>query len=141
MTDKAENQIQMSNRTVEFNHVIMLAKEKQKTADFITNLLGLPDATPADGAVPDFFLCIQFDNDVMVLIAEIKEHPMAHYAFKVTNEHFDIIISTLKKEKQDFWADPRMQRPFECYKEEGKKGFYVIDPSGHGLEILTDIDN
>lgn len=29
----------------------MLAKEKQKTADFITNFSGLPDATPADGAV------------------------------------------------------------------------------------------
>ncbi|MEX1020126.1 MAG: hypothetical protein WDZ49_10730 [Litorilinea sp.] len=121
---------------VEFNHMIILAKEKKKTADFITQLLDLPDAVPADGAVPNFFLCIQFDNDVMVLIVEFKEHPIGHYAFKVIPEHFERIVEKLKNGQVDFWADPRMQRPFECYEEGGKKGFYVIDPSGHGLEVL-----
>jgi hypothetical protein len=141
MKDKSENGAPVKKRTVEFNHLIVLAKEKKKTADFITRLLDLPDAIPADGAVPDLFLCIHFDNDVVILITEFKEHPIGHYAFKVTNEHFDRIVEKVKIDKQEFWADPRMQRPFECYVQEGNKGFYIIDPSGHGLEVLTKSDS
>src|SRR5690554_495175 len=115
MADKTKNLIQKTSRTVEFNHLIILAKEKKKTADFITRLLDLPEAIPADGAVPDFFLCIQFDNDVTILVTEFKEHPIGHYAFKVTNDHFDRILEKLKNEELKFWADPRMQRPFEYY--------------------------
>ena len=137
MIDKAENLKPQDSPEVELNHLIILAREKQRTADFITHLLDLPDAIPADGPVPDFFLCIQFANDVMVLIIEVKEHPIGHYAFKVANDHFERIVNQLKNEKREFWADPRMQRPFECYEEEGHKGLYVIDPSGHGLEVLT----
>ena len=138
MTDKSET---VNERTIEFNHLIILAKEKKKTADFITRLLDLPEAIPADSAVPNFFLCIQFDNDVLILITELKEHSVGHYAFKVTNDHFDKIIEKLKIKKQDFWADPRMQRPLECYEEQGNKGFYIVEPSGHGLEVLTSIDS
>jgi hypothetical protein len=122
---------------VEFNHLIILSKEKQKTADFITELLDLPDAVPADGHVPGFFLCITFGNDVTVLIAEAEQHSIGHYAFKVDNSHFEEILAKLNKSKQRYWADVRTQRPFECYEESEKKGFYIIDPSGHGLEVLT----
>lgn len=141
MTSEAKNVIQDKNQPVELNHLIILAKEKRKTADFITRLLDLPEATPADGAVPDFFLCIPFDNNVTTLITEFKEHPIGHYAFKVTNDHFNRIVEKIKNEKLDFWADPRMQRPFECYEHEGNKGLYVVDPSGYGLEVLTKIDS
>jgi len=139
MTERDEIKKEQNIPRVEFNHLIVLAKEKQKTADFLTQLLDLPDAIPADGPIPNFFLCIQFNNDVMMLIVEAKEHPIGHYAFKVTNEHFEKIGNKLKKEKKDFWADPRMQRPFEYYELEGNKGLYVIDPSGHGIEVLTKI--
>ncbi len=134
MTDKQKQK-------VEFNHLIILAKEKQKTADFITQLLDLPKAIPAHGATPDFFLCLSFDNDVMVLVTEVKEHPIGHYAFKVSPKHFDSIVERLKTNQQDFWVDTRMQRPCEWYEQDSKRGFYVIDPSGHGLEVLTSIEN
>ena len=124
MLDKPGNLNQQHSPKVELNHLIILAKEKQRTADFITNLLDLPNAVSGDGSVPNFFLCIQFANDIMILIAETKEHSIGHYAFKVTNEHFERIVNKLKIEKTDFWADPRMQRPFECYEEEGNKGKY-----------------
>jgi catechol 2,3-dioxygenase-like lactoylglutathione lyase family enzyme len=140
MLDKPKNITAVKKPTVEFNHLIILAKEKKKTANFITRLLNLPEAIPADGAVPDFFLCIQFDNDVMILITEFKDHPIGHYAFKVDNAHFEAIVEKMKTDKQDFWAGPRMQRPYEYYEQEGNRGFYVIDPSGHGLEVLTRVD-
>ena len=125
---------------VEFNHLIILAKEKKNTADFITWLLDLPSAVSADGAVPDFFLCIPFDNEVMILVAEYKDHPIGHCAFKVTGSHFKRILAKLKSSNRDFWADPKRQRPFEYYELEGNRGLYVIDPSGHALEVLTKID-
>lgn len=124
---------------VELNHLIILAKEKQKTADFLTNLFGLPAAISADGPVPGFFLCIQFQNDVMVLIAEAKEHSMGHYAFKVAQDDFELVLQRLKDWNITYWADPRMQRPLEWYEENGNRGLYFIDPSGHGMEILTKI--
>jgi hypothetical protein len=124
---------------VEFNHHILLAKEKQKTADLLTKLLGLPDAIPADGPVPGFFLCISFKNDVTLLIVEAKEHSIGHYAFKVTEEEFEKVVQRLKDSNIDYWADPRMQRLRECYVENSNKGLYFIDPSGHGMEILTSI--
>lgn len=124
---------------VEFNHHILLAKEKQKTADLLTKLLGLPDAITVDGAVPDFFLCIEFKNDVTLLIAEVKEHPIGHYAFKVTPEEFERVVEKLKTWKIHYWADPKMQRPMECYIENGNKGLYFLNPSGHGMEVLTKI--
>jgi extradiol dioxygenase family protein len=127
--------------SVEFNHLIILAKEKQKTADFLTNLLNLPDASPADGPVPGFFLCIEFKNDVTLLIVEAKEHSIGHYAFKVPGEDFVQIVQRLKNWNIDYWADPRMQRQSEWYEENGNRGLYVIDPSGHGIEILTSINS
>ncbi|MPR33116.1 VOC family protein [Salmonirosea aquatica] len=127
--------------SVELNHLIILAKEKQKTADLLTRLLDLPKAIPADGPVPGFFLCIQLKNDVMLLIAEAKEHSTGHYAFKVPPDEFERVIHRLKDWKIDYWADPRMQRPAEYYVENGNKGLYFIDPSGHGMEILTPISD
>jgi len=127
--------------SVELNHLIILAKDKQKTAGFLTQLLDLPDATPADGPIPDFFLCISFKNNVTILIAEATEHPIGHYAFKVSQEAFAQIVQRLKNRNIVYWADPRMQRKSECYLQDGKKGLYVIDPSGHGIEILTELDN
>lgn len=126
--------------TVELNHLIILAKEKQKTADFLTRLFGLPDATPADGPVPDFFLCIRLNNNVTILIAEAKEHHIGHYAFKVTPPDFDKIVNRLKQWDVNYWADPRMQRPSEYYQQDGNKGLYFMDPSGHGMEVLTPLE-
>jgi catechol 2,3-dioxygenase-like lactoylglutathione lyase family enzyme len=130
----SENQI-----NVELNHLIILAREKQQTAHFLTSLLGLPDATPADGPVPGFFLCIELKNAITLLIAQANEHSIGHYAFKVPESTFEQVVQRLKENNIDHWADPRMQRPGECYEENGNKGFYVIDPSGHGIEILTSI--
>lgn len=78
-----------TNVEVEFNHHILLARDKQKTADFLTTLLGLPDAELADDSASGFFLCITFKNDVTLLIAETKEHTIDHYAFKVQIEEFE----------------------------------------------------
>ena len=132
---------QSKQTNVEFNHHILLAKDKQKTAEFLTRLLDLPEATPADGAVPGFFLCIHFKNDVTLLIAEVKEHPMGHYAFKVPQEDFERVLQRLREWNIDYWADPRRQRPSECYEENGNRGLYFIDPSGHGMEILTQLNH
>lgn len=137
MEPELNDQKSEKNQTVEFNHLIIPAREQKKTADFITNLLDLPQAISADGSNPGLFLCIEFSNNVSILIIDLKDHPIGHYAFKVANNHFDRIVEKLIAGKREFWADPRMQRPFEVYEENGNRGLYIIDPSGHGLEVLT----
>jgi hypothetical protein len=89
--------------------------------------------------VPGFFLCIELANAITVLIAHAEEHPIGHYAFRVSASDFEQVIQRLQDWEQDFWADPRMQRPLECYQGNGNRGLYVIEPSGHGIEIFTPI--
>jgi hypothetical protein len=129
----------MKNIKVEFNHHILLAREKKKTAELLTFLFDLPDPIPADGPMPEFFLCINFKNNVTLLVAEAKEHSIAHYAFKVPQEDFDQVITKLEDLNIKYWADPRMEKPSEIYMENGNRGLYFIDPSGHGMEILSEI--
>lgn len=131
---------QNNHINVEFNHHIVLSKDKQQTADFLTGILDLPDAVPADGREPDFFLCIDFKNGVTLLITEVEEHNIGHYAFKVSPKDFNLIVRRLQERKIEYWADPRGQRPSECYEENGKRGVYFIEPSGHALEVLTIIE-
>jgi len=87
---KTENQV-----GVELNHLILLAKKKQKTAHFLTYLLDLPDAIPAEGPVAGFFLCIELKNEITILIAQANQHPIGHYAFKVPEGDFKQVIQRL----------------------------------------------
>jgi catechol 2,3-dioxygenase-like lactoylglutathione lyase family enzyme len=119
--------------TIEFNHLIIYAKDKQKSADFLTTLLGLPAAEPAG-----FFLSVAFKNNVMFQFAETGiDFFMQHYAFLVSEPEFDEILARIRSQNMEYWADPMKKKPNEYNHNHGGRGLYFLDPSGHGMEIIT----
>jgi catechol 2,3-dioxygenase-like lactoylglutathione lyase family enzyme len=119
--------------SVRFNHTIVAAKDKERSARFFAELFGLPEPRPfghflmvrlEDGASLDY---MQTDRDIAG----------QHYAFLVSEEVFDGLIARIRERGIPHWADPRAQHPGEINTNDGGRGVYFQDPSGHYLEALT----
>jgi len=122
-----------STVTISFNHTIVAAKNKQESATFFTTLFGLPDAVPAG-----HFLAVALDNGVSLDFAEPPvEFPPQHYAFLVGEDDFDRIYGLIVEWGLEHWADPRQTLPGTINTNDGGRGVYFLDPSGHYLEIIT----
>jgi extradiol dioxygenase family protein len=60
-----------------------------------------------------------------------------HYAFLVSEAEFDDIFERIRERGLPYWADPGRRRPGEFNTNDGGRGVYWEDPSGHFLEIIT----
>ena len=118
---------------VHLNHTIVRVRDKQKSAEFLTEILGLP---PATGYGP--FMVVELDNDVSLDFADDHgaPHPQ-HYAFLVGESEFDEIFTRIKNRDLSYWADPFKRHPDEINTNDGGRGVYWEDPDGHMLEIIT----
>jgi catechol 2,3-dioxygenase-like lactoylglutathione lyase family enzyme len=118
---------------IQFNHLLIFARDKHESAYFLTSLLGLPDPKPTG-----FFLAVDVDNDVTLHYGEPGVDFLSqHYAFLVGDEEFDAIFSRIQERGLIFWADPHQRQPGEINTNHGGRGVYFLDPSGHGLELIT----
>jgi len=118
---------------IQLNHTIVRARDKQESAAFLTDILGLPPPTTYGP-----FLVVQVDNDVSLDFADDHGpvHPQ-HYAFLVDESDFDDIFGRIKERGLTYWADPFWRRPGEFNTNDGGRGVYWEDPNGHMLEIIT----
>jgi catechol 2,3-dioxygenase-like lactoylglutathione lyase family enzyme len=118
---------------VQLNHTIVRVRDKRESATFLTEILGLPEPTPFGP-----FLVVEVDNDVSLDFAD--DHGPAqpqHYAFLVTEDEFDEIFDRILRRGLQYWADPFKHRLGEFNTNDGGRGVYWEDPSGHFLEIIT----
>ena len=63
-------------------------------------------------------------------------HPQ-NYAFLVSAAEWDPIFDRIRARGLPYWADPGRSRPGEFNTNDGGRGVYWEDPSGHFLEIIT----
>ncbi len=119
---------------ISFNHTIVAAKDKQKSAAFFAELFGLPSPTPFG-----HFLVVRLEHHASLDYADAgaEEIPPQHYAFLVSEDDFDEIYSRIRSRALEHWADPRGARPGEINHNDGGRGVYFRDPAGHYLEIIT----
>lgn len=120
---------------ITFNHTIVAAKDRQASADFFTELFGLPDAQEFGP-----FLAVTLNHGVSLDYAQAPpdaEIAVQHYAFLVSEEEFDAIYGKIEQRGIQHWADPHGQHPGEINHHDGGRGVYFRDPSGHALEIIT----
>ena len=118
---------------VQLNHTIVRVRNKQESATFLADILGLAAPTPYGP-----FLVVQVDNDVSLDYAD--HHGTAspqHYAFLVSEPEFDEILDRIQERGLPYWADPSHRRPSEINTNDGGRGVYWDDPDGHVLEIIT----
>jgi hypothetical protein len=119
--------------TVQLNHTIVHSRDKQQSATFLAEMLGLPAPEPFGP-----FLIVQVDNGVSLDFID-STMPIArqHYAFLVSEPEWDVIFGRIKSRGLPYWADPGKERPNEHNTHDGGRGVYWEDPSGHFLEIIT----
>jgi extradiol dioxygenase family protein len=108
-------------------------RDKQESATFLSEILGVGKPVPFGP-----FLVVEVDNDVSLDFADDHGpvHPQ-HYAFLVDEERFDEIFGRIRERGLAYWADPSRRHPGETNTNDGGRGVYWEDPSGHFLEIIT----
>jgi catechol 2,3-dioxygenase-like lactoylglutathione lyase family enzyme len=118
---------------VQLNHTIVLVRDKHESATVLSEILGVGEPVPFGP-----FLVVQVDNDVSLDFADDDSpvHPQ-HYAFLVDEDRFDEIFGRIRERGLTYWADPFRRHPGEINTNDGGRGVYWEDPSGHFLEIIT----
>src|SRR6185312_7843482 len=108
-------------------------KDREISARFMAEVFGLAEPE-AFGP----FLVVRTANGVS-LDHMAASGPIApqHYAFLVSEAEFDAIFGRVQARSLPYWADPHAQRPGEINHNDGGRGVYFPDPSGHFLEIIT----
>ncbi|MET0507956.1 MAG: VOC family protein [Burkholderiaceae bacterium] len=119
--------------TVELNHTIVHARDARASADFCSEILGLPAPKPFGP-----FLIVETGNGVSLdFMSTTDDMLVEHYAFLVSEDEFDQIFGRIKARSLPYWADPAARREGEINHNDGGRGVYFRDPSGHYLEIIT----
>ncbi|MGH3391850.1 MAG: VOC family protein [Actinomadura sp.] len=118
---------------VQLNHTIVHVRDKRESATFLAELMDLAAPVPYGP-----FLVVELENGVSLDFADDDGAVQPqHYAFLVTEAEFDQIFGRIRVWGLPYWADPGKQRPGEYNTNDGGRGVYWEDPSGHFLEIIT----
>jgi catechol 2,3-dioxygenase-like lactoylglutathione lyase family enzyme len=117
---------------VTLDHIIVHARDKEATARFLTEILGLePHRNLGHFAVvrigPTSLDLIETDGDIS----------SRHFAFRVSEGDFDAIFARLQARGLPYWADPFRGAPGQVNRWDDGRGVYFDDPNGHLLEIIT----
>lgn len=116
-----------------FSHTIIASTDPAEMARFYLDLLEA-DTAPSWGP----FTNILIGGEVMLQFASPPmDFPPQHYAYLVDDDRFDRAYTMITGPGLEHWADPQRSRPGEINHEHGGRGIYLLDPSGHYLELIT----
>ena len=119
--------------SVQLNHTIVWCRDKQKSATFFTEVLGLQSATQFGP-----MLVVQLSNSVSLDFYENDgKISSQHYAFLIGEDDFDQTFARIRDRGLQYWADPGKHRSGEINRNDGGRGVYFEDPDGNLLEVIT----
>jgi catechol 2,3-dioxygenase-like lactoylglutathione lyase family enzyme len=121
-----------ASMTVELNHTIVNVRDKQESATFVADILGLSRPTTYGP-----FLVVDLANAVSLDFIDVEVLHPQHYAFLVSEAGFDDIRGRIVARDLTYWADPFKKKAGEVNTNDGGRGLYWEEPSGHLLEIIT----
>ncbi|MCX7363150.1 MAG: VOC family protein [Alphaproteobacteria bacterium] len=116
----------------ELNHLIVWSKDKQASAKFLADILGVPVGEPWGHFVP-----VRLSNGVAMDFLDADSVSAQHYAFLVGDAEFDAAFARLQSRGVPYYADPARQQRGEINHHWGGRGVYFEDPDGHVLELIT----
>jgi len=118
---------------IHFNHTILSARDSKASADFLAEMLGLPEPRRWGP-----FYMVTTDNDANLDYMHTGgEIARQHYAFLVGDQEFAEIFGRIRERNLPYWADPGQLKRSETNNHDGGRGLYFEDPNGHLLEIIT----
>ena len=116
----------------QLNHIIIPAHDKDKSAKFLGDVLGVkPD--PQWGP----FIPVRTANGVTLDFADREDFRPQHFAFLISEEEFDAAYARIRAQGVKHYATPRRERPGEINHRYGGRGVYFDDPNGHLMELIT----
>jgi catechol 2,3-dioxygenase-like lactoylglutathione lyase family enzyme len=120
--------------SAKLNHTIVWCHDQEKSATFLTEILGLPPPRRFMG-----FLVVDLANEVSVDYLPAESEPIAlqHLAFLVSEDEFDGALARVRERTSQIWADPAKQQPGRINRHFGGRGVYFDDPNGHLFELIT----
>jgi extradiol dioxygenase family protein len=120
--------------SVDLNHIIIHAQDNRQSAEFLAHILELEVGTEWGPFVP-----VATSNGVTLDFATMPAESivMQHYAFLVSDEEFDAAFARIQRAGVTYYADPHLKQPGEINHHHGGRGLYFMDPTGHGMEIIT----
>ncbi|GAA2992204.1 VOC family protein [Streptomyces fulvorobeus] len=120
--------------SVKLDHTIVHCKDNRESADFLAHILDLETGEPWGPFIP-----VPLANDITLDFATVPAASITpqHYAFLVSEAEFDVGFARIQKLGIAYFADPHERLPGEINRNDGGRGVYFADPSGHGMELLT----
>ena len=117
---------------ITLNHTIVPARDKVESAKFYSRIFGFE-------YIGEFshFIVVKVNDTLSLDFDEREKFESHHYAFKVSEPEFDEIFGRLKGENIKYGSGPFNSENMSINHNDGGRGLYFRDPSGHLLEILT----
>ena len=119
--------------TIELNHTIVPARDKEESARFYERMFGFKYEGPfghfAPIKIPSQSLSLDFDDN--------ESFEPQHYAFKVSEAEFDEIFDRVVAAGLGYGSGPGTPDDGQINHWNGGRGVYFRDPSGHLLELVT----
>ncbi len=119
---------------VTLNHTLVNVRDKQRSARFVAEILGLPTPPFLLGNV---FAVVQVGDTSLDFIDSDEAIEPQHYAFLVSEPEFDQIFARICDRGLSYWADPARRQAGAINHWDDGRGVYFPDPDGHLLEIIT----
>src|SRR5262249_44273074 len=107
---------------IRLNHTIVAARDKQKAALFLTEILGLPAAGQAG-----VFAWGGGGDPWLVYRAAEGELVSQHYAFLVDESKFEVFSAHIGAGHLVYWAAPYRHKRDEINAWDGGRGIYFDD--------------
>jgi catechol 2,3-dioxygenase-like lactoylglutathione lyase family enzyme len=117
---------------ISLNHTIVVAHDKEKTATFLTEMLGLPPPMPVG-----HFAVVRVGETSLDFVSTDAAIEPRHFAFLVSEAEFDAVFQRIRERRLAYWADPFRRQPNSINTYDDGRGLYFDDPNGHLLEIIT----
>ncbi len=119
--------------TIELNHTIVPASDKEESVRFYTHMFGFEYEGPmghfAPIKIPSQSLTLDFENRT--------SFKPRHFAFKVSEVEFDEIFGRIVDAGLVYGSGPGTPENMAINHWNGGRGVYFRDPNGHLLELLT----
>jgi catechol 2,3-dioxygenase-like lactoylglutathione lyase family enzyme len=117
---------------ITLNHTIIPAHDKETSARFFAEIMGLRYEGPHGHFAPvrvNDSLTLDFDN-----WEQFESH---HLAFHVGEDEFDAILARLQAKGLTYGSEPGAQDNMQINRRLGGRGLYFRDPNGHSFEVMT----
>ena len=117
---------------VSLNHTIIVARNKELTAKFLTDVLGLSPHVRLG-----HFAVVRVGEISLDFVETDGAIEQRHFAFLVSEAEFDEIFGRIRERRLSYWADPFRREPNSINTFDDGRGVYFDDPNGHLLEVIT----